>query len=694
MRLVEVENVTKTYRARMGANMLLRGGGFAQLIRRGKQRTFEALRNISFTVDQGESLGIIGSNGSGKSTLLKILAGVTVPTKGRVRVRGRVVSLLELGAGFHHLLSGRENLYLNARILGMGRTEIEAAYQDIVAFSGIDAFIDNPVSTYSSGMYVRLGFAVAVHANPDLFLVDEVLSVGDEEFQRKCRNRIMELKEQGKTIVFVSHDLNIVNTLCDRVILLSKGDMVVRRTTRETIDFYLRQVGQQRGIHRFEAGDLEVVLNHGRLSVFRAGREVTAPAGMQVRLQCMEQWQDSSSAEWEIVDRRPDGCSARGRMGRLPLSHIWDLRIEDGRLIWQVALECEHEVAIQEYSADVTLPMAYAEWAYGDHTGAFPEILPSDTGWTMIVPPDPMCRDAAAWSPQPENHPPLSIHLEAHRYHPALAWSNTDFAKGVRVLQATGRIPEMESPIPAGRHELMTLTLDLQTTVEEVRERARQREEEQTLRCGLLAARFDRGSVRLAAGGREISSFVHLYSSMLIGNLWNDSLALRWEKVDKRGPLLEATGVSRRFPFSQEWRLEATEEGLALEIWLIALQPIEATEYQVSVGLCAAYDRWETEHETAAFPPFDPQSTDWSHANRDYAPGSFIRALSSSLPGVRLGATATGLSFRMTAINTAYQEQTRVIQALRTPDAGNIRFEEGRHLYFAGLVSVDPPEDS
>jgi ABC-2 type transport system ATP-binding protein len=171
-------------------------------------------------------LGVIGRNGSGKSTLLKIIGGILAPTTGTASRRGRLAPLLELGAGFHPDLTGRENVYLNAAILGMSQRETRAVFDDIVAYSGIESFIDSPVKHYSSGMYVRLGFSVAVHTDPDLLLVDEVLAVGDEAFQRKCMNTIHEFQADGRTIVFVSHSADQVRELCDRVVVLEHGEQV------------------------------------------------------------------------------------------------------------------------------------------------------------------------------------------------------------------------------------------------------------------------------------------------------------------------------------------------------------------------------------------------------------------------------------------------------------------------------------
>lgn len=201
-----------------------------------------ALRDVSFEMRQGESLALIGRNGAGKSTLLKILARIAVPTEGRALVRGRVASLLEVGTGFHPELTGRENIFLNGAILGMSRAEIRRKFDDIVAFSGVGPFIDTPVKRYSSGMHVRLGFAVAAHLEPDILVVDEVLAVGDAAFQKKCLGTMDAAARQGRTILFVSHNLHAVRSLCRRALLLENGRVLQDGPVQEVVDAYLRRV--------------------------------------------------------------------------------------------------------------------------------------------------------------------------------------------------------------------------------------------------------------------------------------------------------------------------------------------------------------------------------------------------------------------------------------------------------------------
>jgi lipopolysaccharide transport system ATP-binding protein len=247
--IIHVEELGKRYT--IGANRTqtsLRDDLVARLRRLGKtggaNPSIWALKDISFDVQSGEVVGIIGRNGSGKSTLLKILSRITKPTTGRFTLNGRVGSLLEVGTGFHSELTGRENIFLNGAILGMSKTEIESKFDEIVAFAETEAFLDTPVKHYSSGMTVRLAFAVAAHLEPEILIIDEVLAVGDIAFQKKCLGKMNEVAKHGRTVLFVSHDLSAVNSLCRRAILLNEGSAIMDGPTREVTAHYLNRTNR------------------------------------------------------------------------------------------------------------------------------------------------------------------------------------------------------------------------------------------------------------------------------------------------------------------------------------------------------------------------------------------------------------------------------------------------------------------
>jgi ABC-type polysaccharide/polyol phosphate transport system ATPase subunit len=232
---LQFDRVSKKYNLRAPGSSPKRWyrRGFAQ-----RSAQMWAVRDVSFQVQEGEALGIVGHNGAGKTTILRLLSSITCPTQGEIRVRGRLAALVEVGSGFHPELTGRENVYLHGAMLGMRRAEIRRKLESIVEFSGVERYIDVPVKRYSSGMYVRLGFSIAAHLDPDILLLDEVLAVGDAAFQAKCLERIAELRKTGRTIVFISHDLAAVYRLCDRALLLDHGRIIAEGVPRQVIDHY------------------------------------------------------------------------------------------------------------------------------------------------------------------------------------------------------------------------------------------------------------------------------------------------------------------------------------------------------------------------------------------------------------------------------------------------------------------------
>ncbi len=300
MKVIEVKNISKTYTLGAAAKDSI-VDTFRGLFKpsSSSKQTFNALTDISFDVDQGEVLGIVGKNGAGKSTLLKVLSRITEPTNGEIVMRGRVASLLEVGTGFHPELSGRENIFLNGSILGMTRAEIKSKFDEIVAFSGVEKFIDTPVKHYSSGMYVRLAFSVAAHLEPEILIIDEVLAVGDAEFQKKCLGKMKDVAGQGRTVLFVSHNMAAVKGLCSRAILVENGKLALNSfEVEEVVQLYSRQGKEDQGgssLVTFENKpnsvlelglkdeESNLILNSGNLS-FRVKFHLEIPEGADLNI--------------------------------------------------------------------------------------------------------------------------------------------------------------------------------------------------------------------------------------------------------------------------------------------------------------------------------------------------------------------------------------------------------------------------
>ncbi len=311
---VSIVGLSKRFRKHRDRGILTLKSGFLRLLGsamgRGKERApgdqyFYALQEINLVVGHGETVGIIGRNGSGKSTLLKLLSGIMKPTTGQVTVKGKLSALIELGAGFHPEISGRENIFINGIILGLSRDALRLKFDEIVSFAGLEDFIDAPVRTYSSGMYVRLGFSIAIHVDPDVLLIDEILSVGDEKFAHKCIDKMAEFKKTGKSIVLVSHNLGQIEKFCDRVIWIEKGRIAAEGAPRRVIDAYLQYIAKEEeelyaaltekdaieeisddakrwGSRQVEIGNVQMVGGDGReRHIFQTGEPMTV--GMSFR---------------------------------------------------------------------------------------------------------------------------------------------------------------------------------------------------------------------------------------------------------------------------------------------------------------------------------------------------------------------------------------------------------------------------
>lgn len=331
----------------------------------------EALQGVNFNVSPGEVVGIIGENGAGKTTLLRLIAGMLLPDKGDVQVNGRVSALMELGAGFNPEFTGRENILINGRVYGLSENELKEITERIIEFAGLGKFIDAPIKYYSQGMYMRLAFSLAIYVDPDILLIDDILSVGDEEAQQKCVKKVFELKKAGKTIILVSHNLKMVNELCDRVVLLEKGKVILEGLPEEVLSRYLNTVGKKEGIAVLTRDNLRAVFNNGRITFFYDGINVNKGEGFYVSylLPASGIKVSSFNFDWQINNLSEDEIRAEARTSAGVITQIWNIKIHKNELLWSVTIK---DSPVKDPHIDVLLEHKYVQWKGLERNGKFP----------------------------------------------------------------------------------------------------------------------------------------------------------------------------------------------------------------------------------------------------------------------------------------------------------------------------------
>jgi ABC-type polysaccharide/polyol phosphate transport system ATPase subunit len=362
MNIIELKNISEKYRIKFSID--------------GKTTWDElwALQDVNIAVRKGEVLGVIGQNGAGKTTLLRLIAGMLIPDKGEISVQGKVSSLMELGAGFNPEFTGRENILINARVYGLHENSLAQKIPEILEFSGLGKFIDAPIKYYSQGMYMRLAFALAIFVEPDILLVDDILSVGDEDAQQKCIKKIFELKKSGKTIIVVSHDMNIVSRLCDRVILLDHGRVVQDDKPEKVLPYYLETAGDKKGVAILEQDKVRVVFNNGRIGVSHCGNLVTKGIGSHVVFfeHLLDSDLSSASLSWQVRSVSETEIIAEGSLRDGQLLQVWTIGLSLGELSFQVEMKEENK---KEFHMDFFLKPQYTSWYAFGASGVFPPFI-------------------------------------------------------------------------------------------------------------------------------------------------------------------------------------------------------------------------------------------------------------------------------------------------------------------------------
>jgi len=544
-----------------------------------------ACQDISFSLNKGETLGIIGQNGSGKTTLLKLISGMLIPDRGSINVGGRVSTLMELGAGFNPEFTGRENIIVNARIYGLEDSLLHQAIPEIIAFADLGRFIDAPIKYYSQGMYMRLAFALAIFVNPDILLIDDILAVGDEEAQQKCVKKVFELKEQGKTIIVVSHDMHMIRKLCDRVVLLEKGRIIKDGTPLDIIPYYLETVGDKRGIAVLENMGFRIVFNNGRLVINYLGLPVTKGIDS-----CAFFYQENTALtfssfnlNWKIRTLSLDTIIAEGRNQEGLVLQEWVIQIEEGVLKWDVNIQ---GLPVKRAYVNLFLDPRYEDWVGFYAQGVFPNFA-YRSNWQEM--------DLGYYSGgflgiralTADSCPAAVITVlgEANR----IRLFNSGYEQEARIGQidsSNGNI-SLKIQFHSGDAQLKE---DLEQEkrkflVKEQAERIKQ-QEWCSISSGVmrLVADMENKALKLFYKNQEITRGDGLHSSFLLNESWYNTSTCQWE-LKKENEALILRFSWQEGNFIQLWKLYFQDGSLLWEATTEA--SLESKPESLKFGLCA-----------------------------------------------------------------------------------------------------------
>ncbi|MEI6831878.1 MAG: ABC transporter ATP-binding protein, partial [Candidatus Omnitrophota bacterium] len=396
-------------------------------------KEFYALERINFEINAPGVLGIIGHNGAGKTTLLKIIAGMLMPDKGVINVNGRISMLMELGAGFNPEFTGRENIILNARMYGVDESNLNQQIGKIVEFADLGEFIDAPIKYYSQGMHMRLAFALAIFVEPDILLIDDILAVGDEEARQKCIKKIFELKGLGKTILLVSHDMDMVSKLCDRVILLDKGKIIKDGSPESVVQYYMDMVGDKKGIAILSEGDLKVVFNNGRVNILWKDKIITRQQGGYLAYfsNKINNWLLSFNFSWQINELSSNSIIAQAKDVNNDCSQVWRIRLEAQELIWNVEI---NEPKTKDEHIDLFFIVDYKNWQTLGNKEAFPPFI-YKSNWQDLKIDNSLSEGLIAFRPENDSTDLSGIIFEVEKEKGSFKVFNTGYDQEGRVIQ-------------------------------------------------------------------------------------------------------------------------------------------------------------------------------------------------------------------------------------------------------------------
>ncbi|MDD5060211.1 MAG: ABC transporter ATP-binding protein [Candidatus Omnitrophica bacterium] len=570
---------------------------------RPKWENFWALKGINFKVGQGEVVGIIGENGAGKSTILKIIAGMISCDRGQVQVTGRISGLLELGAGFQPELTGCENVYLIAGLFGLSRLEVESIYEEIVSFAGIGKFINAPVKCYSQGMFVRLAFAIAINVNSDIILIDDTLAVGDEYFQKKCIKKIFELKDQGKTILFVTHDMEAARRLCQRAIFLKDGKIVKDGPVTQVIPLYAQTSGVKEGVGILKSGDLSIIFNNGRLLFNWKNRLLTPGLGGHTILGIMNKQYNSTQADWLVEKQDDEKIIAKGKFNQLNVEQTWKIEIDkDLGLKWDIGIKSADKEQVSECQANIMLAKEYGSWSTGIEKGDFPLAEQTNKSWQYLLG-DKIFRkvigvDMAAG---PDFSLPSLFFERSSSLEPnSPQILNTDYLFNCRMLQykisgLDNLLTFQQNPADVFSGKIIFDVFDKKSYLEQINQ-------DFVLSSKDTNLVFANGEVMLSYKGLNLTKNSHLNTSINIAGKWYDSSCANWEFKRQAVNKIIGYGFWQGLPLKQIWEFEINKDGdFFWKVWLQVEKAVDIQQQRLQFMCTSKYKYFFTDYSGGEF---------------------------------------------------------------------------------------------
>ena len=574
-----------------------------------------ALNDINFQAEKGDVIGIIGKNGAGKTTLLKLIAGMLVPDKGKIHIKGKVSALMELGAGFNPEFTGIENITLNAAIYGLSEDNLKQRMDSIIKFANLGKFIDAPIKYYSQGMYMRLAFALAIYVEPDILLIDDILAVGDEEAQQKCIKKIFELKEADKTIILVSHDMNIVSKLCNKLILLEKGKIIQEGLTAKVVPYYLETVGDRKGIVVLEKEGLRAIFNNGKVVLDYNGFFLTNTMGGYVSffMPSLNSWSSSFNLSWEVKSFGTDKAIVEGKSREGVLSQVWMFQLEKDCFQWQTEIR---ETDIKQSHIDLIIIPEYKRWQTLNKISDFPPFA-SKTNWQDLGLkncPEAILGVSTVW--QNQNCPGLV--LEQKDKDVLLRPFNTGYEQEARGIQWELDLrekniifikifPEKDKFIEYIENAKQKL---LKKQKEEERKRFLEQQKEEawlrgqrTISCGdlRLYADVEANALKLYYKDKEITRGEGLHSSFLLKKAWHNLSSCEWQVKKEEGALI-LHFYWKQLKFKQLWKFSFKDGAFLWRIDSKVSQPLEFELLKFGLLLNPEYKSFFCGRQQCPFP--------------------------------------------------------------------------------------------